>query len=95
MMTYPQFLDEKSREIAHENDCSLVDAKECIDNHRWYRENIEPAMRLGIRPSIAVMKSLVQFCPLSPAQLEREFLSFIGKDDFWPFGYDLKGNKIK
>jgi hypothetical protein len=66
-----------------------------LTNYDWFNLHIKPKMQLGIRPSIAVAKSLAKHCPLSPAQLCRLFLSYGHGDNFWPVGYDLKGIKIK
>jgi len=94
MLTFKQWQNQKTKELVKKYDCTREEAAKCCDRWRWYRDHLQPAMTRGERPSEDVAKSIVEHCPYSPRQLEREFLSY-GFENFWPSCYDFQGNKIQ
>ena len=94
MKTFPQWLkaEKELRAKQYGVPQSQIDY---LTNRDWFDLHIKLKMQLGERPSIAVAKSLAKHCPYSPSQLQRLFLYYGHGDNFWPVGYDLKGNKIK
>lgn len=74
--TYLAWRRAKSKELAKESGCTLAEAEECLDPDRWFSECIEPAMREGGQPTLAVIRSLVKHCKWSLTQLDRMFVQF-------------------
>jgi len=95
MLTFKKWQEDTVKRLVLKYRCTQAEAELCCDRWRWYREHIQPAMKAGQRPDPAVAKSLVEHCPYSVRQLQREFLSYGHGEEFWPVGYDLKGYKIQ
>jgi hypothetical protein len=94
MLTYAQYRERKIAELVAEYDCKASDAALCVDNRRWYEENIKPAMERGETPNEDVAKSLAKNGHMAVMQYCREFLRMTGRDDFWPTYLDLNGKVI-
>lgn len=94
MKTYAQWREQAIQAIAQKYKCTMGEAAQCIDNWRWWRECIEPAMKAGEQPNEDVAKSLVKHCPYSMEQLCKMFWSWHGRD-FLPISIAFDGKVIR
>lgn len=80
MQTFAQWRDSTIDYLVDKYDCTRSEAEQCVDNWRWWREHVEPAMRAGEHPGEDVAKSLVKHSPYSMAQMCKMFWSWHGRD---------------